>query len=67
VILYTSDTLGIPEPEPELTGSVLLELLSGNNSHYPNFSKSELPDSNFAGNPNAQTDGRANLIVGVRR
>jgi hypothetical protein len=48
VILYTSGTLGIPEPEPELAGSVLLELLSGNNSYYSNFSKPELSDPNFA-------------------
>jgi hypothetical protein len=56
VILYTSGTLGIPEPEPELAGSMFLGLLSGNNSHYLNFSKPELPDPNFAGNPNAQGD-----------
>jgi hypothetical protein len=42
VILYNSGTLGIPEPEPELMGSVFLGLLSDNNSHYPNFSKPEL-------------------------
>jgi hypothetical protein len=56
VILYTLGTLGIPEPE--LVGSVFLGLLSGNNSHYPNFSKPELPDPNFAGNPNGQGDVR---------
>ena len=42
---------GIPEPEPELAGSIFLELISGNNFHYPNF---ELPDPKKSGNLNAQ-------------
>jgi hypothetical protein len=31
---------------PEFAGSVFLELISDNDSHYPNFSKPELPDLN---------------------
>jgi hypothetical protein len=42
---------GVPEP----ADSGFLGLLSGNNSHYPNFWKPELPDPNFAGYPNAQS------------
>ena len=45
---------GIPEPEPELAGSIFLELISGNNFHYPNFELPELPDPKKSGNPNAQ-------------
>jgi hypothetical protein len=46
MILYISGKLGIPEPEPEIAGSVFSGLLSGNNFHYPNLSKPELPDLN---------------------
>ena len=42
--------LRVPEP----AGSGFLGLFSGNNSHYPNFWKPELPYPNFAGYPNAQ-------------
>jgi hypothetical protein len=41
---------------PELSGRHFLMLLSGSESYYPNFSKPEIPDPNFSGNPNAQGD-----------
>ena len=51
MILYILDILGIPEPE--IAGSGFSGLLSGSKVYYPNFSKPELPDPKFAGNPNA--------------
>jgi hypothetical protein len=46
VLLYISGKLGIPESEPKLVGSVFSWLLSGNNFHYPNLTKPELPGPN---------------------
>jgi hypothetical protein len=49
----SSDSSGIPEPEPEISGIAKPFVILGIDSQNPKFWKPELPDPKFSGNPNA--------------